>query len=88
RLLTQLWLAKKLSEVAGIAFGKFTKTETDGNTFSIEEVLRDRCSNLGIPVVRGFMIGHVADRTVVPIGIEAELNADDTTLTLLDTAVV
>ena len=36
--------------------------------------------------MRGFMIGHVADRTVVPIGIEAELNADDATLTLLDTA--
>jgi muramoyltetrapeptide carboxypeptidase len=88
RLLTQLWLANKLSEVAGIAFGKFTKTETSGNSFSIEEVLRDRCSDLGIPVIRGFMIGHVADRTVVPIGIEAELNADDATLTLLDTAVV
>lgn len=88
RLLTQLLLANRLNEVAGIAFGKFTKTETSGNSFSIEEVLRDRCSDLGVPVVRGFMIGHVADRTVVPIGIEAELNADDATLTLLDTAVV
>ena len=88
RMLTQLRLADKLNQVAGIAFGKFTKTETDGNSFSIEEVLKDRCSDLGIPVVRGFMIGHVADRTVVPIGIEAELNADDATLTLLDTAVV
>lgn len=88
RMLTQLLLANKLNQVAGIAFGKFTKTETNGNTFSVEEVLKDRCSDLGIPVVRGFMIGHVADRTVVPIGIEAELNADDATLTLLEAAVV
>jgi len=88
RMLTHLWLAKKLQQVAGIAFGRFTDADASGNSFSIEEVLRDRCSKLGIPVVRGYMIGHVQDQTVMPIGIEAELNADNGTLTLLDTAVV
>ena len=87
RLLTHLWLAKKLQQVAGIAFGTFADAGSSGNSFSIEEVLRDRCANLGIPVVRGFMIGHFTDNTVVPIGIEAELNGDDGTLQLLDTAV-
>jgi len=88
RLLTQLWLANKLQQVAGIAFGTFSDAGASGNSFSIEEVLRDRCGDLGIPVVRGFMIGHFTDQTVVPIGIEAELNADEGTLQLLDTAVV
>ena len=88
RMLTQLWLANKLHQVAGIAFGRFTDADPSGNSFSIEKVLRDRCENLGVPVVRGFMIGHIRDQTVVPIGIEAELNADDGTLQLLDTAVV
>jgi muramoyltetrapeptide carboxypeptidase len=88
RMLTQLWLANKLQQVAGIAFGRFTDADPNGNSFSIEKVLRDRCANLGIPVVRGFMIGHIKDQTVVPIGIEAELNGDDGTLQLLDTAVV
>ncbi len=87
RMLTQLWLAGKLQQVAGIAFGKFTKTSDEGNTFSIEEVIRMRCEPLGIPVIRGLMIGHVKDQTVVPIGIEAELNADAGTLTLLESAV-
>lgn len=87
RLLTHLWLADKLQQVAGIAFGRFTDADATGNSFSIEEVLRDRCGNLGIPVVRGFMIGHVSDQTVVPIGVEAELNADDGTLQLLEAAV-
>jgi len=88
RMLTHLWLAKKLQQVAGIAFGRFTDAGASDNSFSIEEVLRDRCANLGIPVVRGLLIGHVQDQTVVPIGIEAELNGDDGTLQLMETAVV
>lgn len=88
RLLTQLWLAGKLQQVAGIAFGKFTKTEDDeGNSFSIEEVIRMRCEPLKVPTIRGLMIGHVADQTIVPIGIEAELNADAGTLRILEPAV-
>lgn len=87
RMLTQLRLAGKLQEAAGIVFGKFTDSDTDGNTFSLEEVFRDRTADLGIPVVRGLMIGHVREQTVVPIGIEAELNGDAGTLRLLEPAV-
>lgn len=87
RMLTQLWLAGKLQQAAGIVFGKFTKADDDGNTFSIEEVLRMRCESLGIPVIRGLMIGHVKDQTVVPIGVQAKLDADAGTLQLLEAAV-
>ncbi len=87
RMLTQLLLANKLQQVAGIAFGKFTDSESSGNTFSLEEVFRDRCANLGVPVIRGLMFGHVDDQTVVPVGIEAELNVDAGTLQLLEAAV-
>lgn len=87
RMLTQLRLAGKLQQAAGIVFGKFTDSDTDGNTFSLEEVFRDRTEDLGIPVVRGLMIGHVRDQTVVPIGIEAELDGDAGTLRLLEPAV-
>ena len=87
RMLTQLWLAGKLQQVAGIVFGKFTKAEDEGNTFSVEEVIRDRCEPLGIPVIRGLMIGHVNDKTVVPIGLQARLDADAGTLQLLEAAV-
>ncbi|WGL16308.1 LD-carboxypeptidase [Microbulbifer bruguierae] len=88
RMLTQMWLAGKLQQVAGIAFGKFTEAETSGNTFSMEHVLRERCADLGIPVVRGLMFGHVEDQTVVPVGAEAELDGDAGTLVLRDQVVV
>ena len=87
RMLTQLWLAGKLQHAAGIAFGKFTKTEDEGNTFSIEEIIQRRCGSLGIPVIGGLMIGHVADKPTVPMGIRARLDADAGTLELLEPAV-
>ena len=86
-MLTQLWLAGKLQQATGIVFGKFTKADDDGNTFSIEEVIRMRCEPLGIPVIRGLMIGHVKDQTVVPVGLQARLDADAGTLQLLEPAV-
>ena len=88
RMLTQLRLANKLRQVAGIAFGKFTETQDSGNTFSVEEVLRDRCADLGVPVVSGLMIGHIEDQSVVPVGIEARLDADAGTLELQEPAVL
>lgn len=89
RMLTQLWLAGKLQQLAGIVFGKFTQTDDyEGNTFSIEEVIRMRCEPLGVPTIRGLMIAHVRDQTFVPLGINAKLDADSGTLQLLEPAVL
>jgi muramoyltetrapeptide carboxypeptidase len=87
RMLTHLWMAGKLEQVAGIVLGKFSDDGYDSNTFSMEEVLRDRLEPLGIPTLRGAMIGHIEDKTVVPLGIRARLDVDARSLTLLEAAV-
>ena len=87
RMLTHLWLTGHLERTAGIVFGKFTDDSYDSNTLSMEQVLRERCEPLGIPTLRGAMIGHIEDQTVVPIGVHARLDVDDGTLTLLEPAV-
>ena len=87
RMLTHLWLTGHLERTAGIVFGKFTDDDYDRNTLSMEQVLRERCEPLGIPTLRGAMIGHVEDQTVVPIGVNARLDVDEGTLTLLEPAV-
>ena len=89
RMLTQLWLAGQLQQAAGIVLGKFTEVPParHAHQFTLEQVLSDRFENLGVPVVRGLMIGHVADQTTLPIGCQVELDADAQTLTLLETAV-
>ena len=88
RMLTQLLLAGKLQQVAGIVLGKFTDCKpiySSGSSLSLSEVLIERCTNLGVPVLRGLMIGHIEDQTVVPVGCRAALNVDEGTLTLLET---
>lgn len=87
RMLTHLWMAGKLEQVAGIVLGKFTDDDYDSNTFSMEEVLRDRLEPLGIPTLRGAMIGHIEDKAVVPLGVRARLDVDAGTLILLEPAV-
>lgn len=87
RMLTHLWLGGRLQQCAGIVLGKFTRSDDDGNTFTLEEVFQQRFEELGLPCIRGLMIGHVHDRATVPLGVMAELDADAGTLALLETAV-
>jgi muramoyltetrapeptide carboxypeptidase len=86
-MITHLLLAGKLDQVSGIVMGKFTKIPEEGNSFNLEEIIEQLLVPLGIPVLRGLMIGHVLDKTTVPMGIMAELDADAQTLTLLEPAV-
>ena len=51
------------------------------------EVLKDRLSDLKIPVVYGLSFGHVKDKFTIPFGIKAELDADNYKLKLLEAAV-
>ena len=94
RMLTQLLMAKKLDKAAGIALGVFDNCEQKKEnpsfeySFSLMEVLFDRLSHLGIPLVYGLSFGHIKNKITIPFGIKAELDADSKTLTLLEAAVV
>ena len=90
RMLTQLWLAGQLAQVAGIVFGKFTDCAAkygSSTSRTLEEVLVERCHQLNIPALRGLMVGHVPEQTTLPIGCLAELDAAAGTLTLLEAGV-
>ncbi|MBD6619831.1 LD-carboxypeptidase [Komarekiella sp. 'clone 1'] len=78
RMLTQWRLSGALSKVRGIALGGFTRCEAPPNvpSFSIEEVLRDRLGDLGIPVVSNLPFGHDGPNAVLPVGVEVTLDAN------------
>ena len=94
RLLTQMIQAGKFDEAAGVALGVFRKCESKeenpsfSNSFSLMEVLKDRLSDLKIPVVYGLSFGHVKDKFTIPFGIKAELDAENYKLKLLEAAVI
>lgn len=88
RMLTHWRLCGALQQLAGLAFGHFSGCEPDPDTpserrFSLEQVLRERSSDLGIPVLAGLPVGHEAGNAALPLGVMARLDADRGLLQLL-----
>lgn len=90
RMLTQLRLAGILGSVAGFVFGRCTNCEPgDGyGSLTLEEVLEDHITPLGVPAWFNAMIGHIRDQWTMPVGIEAEIDAEAGTVRLLEPAVL
>ncbi|KYC42752.1 LD-carboxypeptidase [Scytonema hofmannii PCC 7110] len=78
RLLTQWRMSGTLSKVRGIALGRFSRCEPPPNvpSFTIEEVLRDRLGDLGIPVVSNLPFGHDGPNAGLLVGVKVTLDAD------------
>ncbi len=85
RMLTQWRMMGWLHRVGGIALGRFSRCDPppDRPSFGVEEVLRDRLSDLGIPVVSDFPFGHEGENAALPVGVMATLDGDRGTLEVL-----
>ena len=79
RMLTQWRMSGALSKVCGIALGSFSRCEPPLNvpSFSVEEVLRDRLGDLGIPVVSDLPFGHDECNAALPVGVPVQLDAEN-----------
>ncbi len=79
RMLTQWRMSGALSKIAGVAVGSFTNCEPPANipSFSVDEVLRDRLGDLGIPVVSNLPFGHQAPNAALPVGVMVTLDGDE-----------
>ncbi len=80
RMLTHWRMAGVLSQVKGIALGRFSKCSPgrmDGTEFTVENVLRDRLSDLNIPIVSDLPFGHDGPNAALPVGVEAHLDGDE-----------
>jgi muramoyltetrapeptide carboxypeptidase len=93
RMLTQMIQSNKFEDSNGIAMGIFRKCEQKQNdpsfskSFSLLDVLKNRLGDLKIPVIYGMSFGHIKDKFTIPFGIEAELDAQKQTITLLESPV-
>ncbi|WP_179134069.1 LD-carboxypeptidase [Halobacillus massiliensis] len=82
--LSQLKLSGKLSEAAGIVVGDFKDAEPKKReeSLSLEKVFDHYFSDLDVPVISGFKIGHCLPHYAVPLGAKAELSTITKTLTI------
>jgi muramoyltetrapeptide carboxypeptidase len=84
RMLTQWRLSGLLSQVTGIALGRFSQCEAAAGipSLTVEEVLRDRLGDLGIPMVAALPFGHDGCNASLPVGVLATLDGDRGELTI------
>ncbi|MBL4601793.1 MAG: LD-carboxypeptidase [Emcibacteraceae bacterium] len=90
RMLTQLALGGHLDECAGIVFGGMTDVGTDGGygDFSLMDILEQHCARAAKPTFIGAMFGHIPEKRTMPIGCNVKIDANNGTITMLESAVV
>jgi muramoyltetrapeptide carboxypeptidase len=90
RMLTHWRLSGALQRLAGLAFGSFLNcddpdrdAEPAAHRFELEQVLRERSGDLGLPVLAGLPVGHAPGNAALPVGAPARLDANRSRLELL-----
>ncbi|WP_425058959.1 putative murein peptide carboxypeptidase [Sporomusa carbonis] len=88
RMLTQLLLAGKLQDAAGIVVDACADCDSEAKppSFTVEDVLRDRLGGLNKPVLYNLHFGHTADKTTLPLGVRAMLGTGIGGLVITETA--
>jgi muramoyltetrapeptide carboxypeptidase len=94
RMLTHWRLSGALQQLAGLAFGRFSEAEDDSQSpsdasdpaeaVSVEQVLRERSGDLGIPVLGNLAVGHGPGNAALPLGRRVRLDAGNGSLELLE----
>ncbi|MGX9135928.1 S66 peptidase family protein [Rummeliibacillus sp. JY-2-4R] len=84
-LLNQLRQARKFEQVKGIVIGDFTNATPREyqDSPSLHELFESYFTDLNIPVVSGFKIGHCEPNVGIPLGVDAILDADHKDLAIL-----
>ena len=84
RMLTQLRMSGALAHIAGLVVGHFTEA-TPGHDLSpdtLDMLIGEAADVARVPAIVGVPVGHIDDQWTIPIGANAELDADTRTLTV------
>lgn len=88
RMLTHLWLARKLQVAAGFAIGHITVHRDRRDDLDLAAVIRDRFEPLGKPCYSGMATGHVSNILTLPLGVQVEIDANRGVMTTTQGAVI
>lgn len=70
RMLSQLFFCGKLNKVCGIIIGYFTDCNDLKKEIYIKDILKDKLSNLNIPIIYNIKVGHSYPNITIPIGVK------------------
>ena len=81
RLLTHLWAAGKLEQIAGLVLGDFDQC---GDVEPIWQRTLELLNHRPIPIWANFPCGHGSRNQILPVGAEAQLDSSTGRLTILE----
>jgi muramoyltetrapeptide carboxypeptidase len=81
RLLTHLWAAGKLEQIAGLILGDFDQC---GDVELIWQRALELLAHRPIPIWANFPCGHGGRNRILPVGAQAQLDSSSGRLTILD----
>ncbi len=89
RMLTQLRLAGKFDDCAGVVFGDFKDCPVEYPAFglTLEQIIDDVVKPCGKPIFSGLQCGHCSKKLTLPLGARCRMDADVRTLEVLEAAV-
>lgn len=89
RMLTQLRLAGKLHEAAGIVLGQFTnvKPKNPKRTFALKEIFEAVVAPIGKPTLLNGCFGHGDYKVTLPLGARALIDGDACRFAVLEAGV-
>ncbi len=93
RKLTQLFLAGKFNNLKGLIIGKFKNYNKKyyfypNLSYTVKEVIENRFKDLKIPILLNAPIGHINEKWILPIGIDAEINSDKKYIKILEKTIL
>ncbi|MDQ2978422.1 MAG: LD-carboxypeptidase, partial [Acidobacteriota bacterium] len=92
RMLTQLKLAGKFAECAGIVWGTCSDCTAAKSSFeinlSISDLVDELLGDLAKPVLAGLVFGHTKEKVTLPIGVEAEMDAGAKKVAIVEAATI
>jgi muramoyltetrapeptide carboxypeptidase len=90
RMLTQFKNAGIINQISGWMFRQCTNCQpSDQQSFTFMQILQQHIKPLNIPAWYGPMIGHIKHhKFTIPVGLEVEIDADNGTLKMLESAVI
>jgi len=90
RMFMQLALSGILGKVKGVIFGRCTRCSPgDGSygSLTISDILDHYLKPLAVPAWEGAQIGHIDRQFIMPLGVQAEIDAERGSIRLLEPAV-
>lgn len=90
RMLWQMKQAGVFKKISGLVIGSFRKCspEEPEKSFTLEQIFEQHFKHVPFPVYQGASFGHITPKWTLPIGINAEMDADKFTLSTLERSVV